>query len=46
MDKVLFTTGSTRIRKSNTEERNEPAPMIRKPYRRRDLAEMVRAVLD
>jgi signal transduction histidine kinase len=44
--KVLFTTGYARIRKSNTEDSDELTPIIRKPYRGRELAEMVRAVLD
>jgi signal transduction histidine kinase len=44
--KVLFTSGYARIRRSVAEERSEPTPMIHKPYRARELAEMVRSVLD
>jgi signal transduction histidine kinase len=44
--KVLFTTGYAQIRRSNIDERNEPKPMIRKPYRGRELADMVRSILD
>jgi CheY-like chemotaxis protein len=44
--KVLFTTGYAQIRRSNIDERNEPRPMIRKPYRGRELADMVRSILD
>jgi len=44
--KVLFTTGYAKPQKQDGNEPAETAPVLAKPYRQRELAEKVRAVLD
>ena len=44
--KVLFTTGYAKPQKQDGNEPPESAPILAKPYRQRELAEKVRAVLD
>ncbi|HLI11755.1 MAG TPA: CHASE3 domain-containing protein [Alphaproteobacteria bacterium] len=44
--KVLFTTGYERVQSRNGNGHPDPAHMIRKPYRKQELAEKVRAALD
>jgi CheY-like chemotaxis protein len=43
--KVLFTTGYAKVQTANGEDQADTAPMLRKPYRNQQLAEMVRMVL-
>jgi len=44
--KVLFTTGYERDAISREPDDGQPGPVLRKPYRRQDLAATVRAVLE
>jgi signal transduction histidine kinase len=44
--KILFTTGYAKMQRGRANDGNEPAHMLRKPYRAEELAEKVRAVLD
>jgi signal transduction histidine kinase len=44
--KVLFTTGYAKVQKRKGDEAQEAVPMLRKPYRGKELAEKVRTVLD
>jgi two-component system, cell cycle sensor histidine kinase and response regulator CckA len=43
--KVLFTTGYARMQSKNGNDRFDAAPLIRKPYRRKELAEKIREAL-
>jgi CheY-like chemotaxis protein len=44
--KVLFSTGYARIEPRNAADAVVPGPVLRKPYRKQELAEKLRAVID